>query len=313
VDGDGDQDVLITGQNSSSQRIAELYTNNGSEGYSLVSETPFDGVWLSSIAFADVDGDDDQDVMITGQNSSFQRIAKLYTNNGSEGYSLVNATPFDGVDSGSIAFADVDGDSDQDVLIIGRNSSLLISKLYRNTTPHPCPITVSCTPFTLTLSPSGSATLQPEDIDNGSTVTCGTPILILSQSEFDLSHIGENTVNLVVTDEFGNSDTCTVIVTVVEQTLAILESEFNALALGVWPNPANDESFVSFSAIYGSEATIQLFDITGKVMATLFHGNITPGAEQRVQINVANLANGLYMCRLFTEHGTIVKKLVVSR
>ena len=40
--------------------------------------------------------------------------------------------PFDGVSSSSIAFADVDGDNDQDVLITGSDGSAEISKLYIN-------------------------------------------------------------------------------------------------------------------------------------------------------------------------------------
>jgi len=131
VDGDNDQDVLITGYNNT-EYIAKLYNNDGNGGYSLVSGTPFDGVWQSSIAFADVDGDNDQDVLITGYNNSYQGIAKLYTNDGNGGYSLVSGTPFDGVGESSIAFADVDGDNDQDVLITGYNNTEYIAKLYTN-------------------------------------------------------------------------------------------------------------------------------------------------------------------------------------
>src|SRR6056297_3371413 len=117
VDGDDDADVLITGYNSSSQPIAKLYTNDGLGSYTEVSGTPFEGVEGGSIAFADVDGDDDADVLITGQNSSFQQIAKLYINDGFGLFSEVIGTPFDAVSSCSIAFADVDGDDDADVLI----------------------------------------------------------------------------------------------------------------------------------------------------------------------------------------------------
>jgi hypothetical protein len=132
IDGDNDQDVLITGQNDLSQIIADLYTNDGNGGYSLVSGTPFDGVYQSSIAFADVDGDNDKDVLITGSNNSSQRIAKLYNNDGNGVYSLVAGTPFDGVFLSSIAFADVDGDNDKDVLITGLSNSERIAKLYTN-------------------------------------------------------------------------------------------------------------------------------------------------------------------------------------
>jgi hypothetical protein len=313
VDGDGDPDVLITGQNNSDQLIAQLYANDGTGGYTLVSGTPFDGVLSSSIAFADVDGDGDPDVLITGVVSSVQSIAQLYANDGTGGYTLVSGTPFDGVSSTSIAFADVDGDGDPDVLITGFNSSGPITQLYRNVSTNPCPINASCSPYTLILSSSGTATLSPDDVNNGSTVSCGTPILSLSQTEFDLTHTGENTVNLVVTDEFGNSDACTAVVTVVEGPLAIIEFDINGLSLGVWPNPASEVIFATFSAVNGSEASVELFDIKGEVLATPFRGYIVPGVEQRIEMNVGNLANGFYMCRFITEHGTLVKKLVVSR
>ena len=133
IDNDNDQDVLITGENSSGKRIAKLYTNDGNGIFKEVIGTPFDGVYGSSIAFSDIDNDNDQDLLITGENSSGQRIAKLYINDGSGNFAEVTSTPFDGVGGGSIAFADIDNDNDQDVLITGENSSEeRIAKLYTN-------------------------------------------------------------------------------------------------------------------------------------------------------------------------------------
>ncbi|MCD4732591.1 MAG: VCBS repeat-containing protein, partial [Bacteroidales bacterium] len=78
----------------------------------------FDWVDASSIAFADIDNDNDQDVLITGS-SNAGIIAKLYTNDGNGNFVEVTETPFVGVSNGSIAFADIDNDNDQDVLITG--------------------------------------------------------------------------------------------------------------------------------------------------------------------------------------------------
>jgi len=76
IDGDNDQDLLITGD-SVSKKITKLYTNNGSGNFTEVTGTPFDGVHYSAIAFADVDGDNDQDVLITGNNTAYQKKTKL--------------------------------------------------------------------------------------------------------------------------------------------------------------------------------------------------------------------------------------------
>ena len=131
VDGDADKDVLITGENNSNQPIAKLYTNDGNGSFTEVPGTPFGGVEDSSIAFADVDGDGNQDVLTTGKNILF--ISKLYINDGNGNFSDISVTPFDGVSSGSIAFSDVDGDDDEDLLITGRdNTDQGIAKLYNN-------------------------------------------------------------------------------------------------------------------------------------------------------------------------------------
>ncbi|NTW31841.1 MAG: T9SS type A sorting domain-containing protein [Bacteroidetes bacterium] len=135
IDNDNDQDVLITGESSSYQRIAKLYTNDGNGNFTEKTGTPFIGVCYSSIAFSDVDNDNDQDVLITGgiNNGSNHCIAKLYTNDGSGNFTEVSGTPFDGVELGSVAFADIDNDNDQDVLVTGNNNSdKRTAKLYRN-------------------------------------------------------------------------------------------------------------------------------------------------------------------------------------
>ncbi|MEQ9659656.1 VCBS repeat-containing protein, partial [Fulvivirga sp.] len=132
VDGDLDQDVIITGRSASDTRIAKLFTNNGSGVFNEVLGTPFVGVSDGAVAFSDVDGDSDQDLIITGSTGTV-RVTKLYINDGGGIFTEVIGTPFEGVAFGSVAFSDVDGDLDQDILITGNNSSITpITKLYKN-------------------------------------------------------------------------------------------------------------------------------------------------------------------------------------
>ncbi len=134
VDGDADQDVILTGSGFDNGfiRVSKLYTNDGMGSFTEVMGTPFESLGFSSIAFADVDGDSDQDVLITGSNSSVDPVSKLYTNDGLGNFTKVMGMPFEDVSNSSIAFADVDGDSDQDVLITGDGTGELIAKLYMN-------------------------------------------------------------------------------------------------------------------------------------------------------------------------------------
>jgi len=73
-----------------------------------------------------------------------------------------------------------------------------------------------CQDLTVTLDASGTATINPSDIDNGfSTDNCGAPLLTLSQSTFTQNNVGANTVVLTAEDNAGNTSTCAATVTVV--------------------------------------------------------------------------------------------------
>jgi hypothetical protein len=72
-----------------------------------------------------------------------------------------------------------------------------------------------CQNITLQLDANGVAAITAEDLNGGSTDNCaGTLTYTASQTAFDCSHVGANTIILTVTDAAGNSSTCTATVTV---------------------------------------------------------------------------------------------------
>ena len=130
VDGDGDPDLLITGE-SDVAFISKLYTNEGGN-FTEVVGTPFGGFTYSSVVFSDIDGDNDPDLLISGLDIDTTFSVKLYENEGGNFTEIMN-TPFDAIAVGAIAFSDVDGDTDQDLLITGLNGlEAGIAKLYTN-------------------------------------------------------------------------------------------------------------------------------------------------------------------------------------
>jgi hypothetical protein len=78
-----------------------------------------------------------------------------------------------------------------------------------------------CQNVTVTLDASGNATVTAAQVDNGSNDACGIASLSLSQTSFDCSQVGANTVTLTVTDTNGNVSTCDATVTVVDNTAPI--------------------------------------------------------------------------------------------
>ncbi|MES2798256.1 MAG: hypothetical protein V4683_19970, partial [Bacteroidota bacterium] len=83
-------------------------------------------------------------------------------------------------------------------------------------TTDPAPV---CQSITIELDEiTGLASITNEDIDNGSSDGCSSVTLSLDKYDFDCSNIGENTVVLTVTDDCGNSSTCSATVTVTAPT-----------------------------------------------------------------------------------------------
>ena len=132
-DGDGDLDLLITGWDSDRNSITKIYENDGSGGFSEDTSANLQGVSRSSVAWGDYDGDGDLDLLITGVDSSYNRIAKIYENDGSGGFSEDTDVNLTDVAGGLAAWGDYDGDGDLDLLITGRDSDRNRStKLYEN-------------------------------------------------------------------------------------------------------------------------------------------------------------------------------------
>ena len=67
---------------------------------------------------------------------------------------------------------------------------------------------------TVSLDASGSGSITVADVDNGSTDNCTIATRTLSQSSFDCSEVGANTVYLIVTDVNGNVDSASAVITV---------------------------------------------------------------------------------------------------
>ncbi|MBC8310715.1 MAG: VCBS repeat-containing protein [Candidatus Marinimicrobia bacterium] len=94
IDNDGDFDLIITGADGQlSNRKTTLYTNDGEGNFTEVIGTGLSN-WSEAgkIAFADVDGDADQDLLITGRDGSPNYYANFYLNDGSGNFTLETTT-----------------------------------------------------------------------------------------------------------------------------------------------------------------------------------------------------------------------------
>src|SRR5690606_17919575 len=112
------------------------------------------------------------------------------------------------------------------------------------------PIAV-CQDITIDLDVNGNATITAADIDNGSTDNCGIASMTLDVSAFDCSMTGTNTVTLTVTDNAGNSTTCTSTVTVQDTTAPEI------FCIGGFGNFSESEDFEGASVPSGWSTIIE--------------------------------------------------------
>src|SRR5690554_7453029 len=118
------------------------------------------------------------DLLITGRNTSNNPITNLYLNDGTGQYTLDNSVSFDGVEYGTVDFADFNGDGAPDVLITGDNGNINgITKIYFNDS-------------------SGSFTEQT-----------GTPLIGVDYSAVIILDVnGDNHLDIIISGDKGNPD-----------------------------------------------------------------------------------------------------------
>lgn len=127
-----DEDVLVTGRDETGVSITHLYTNDGNGNFTLF-DASLTGFYNNASAFADIDNDGDQDLLLSGQSDEFaSTIIFLYTNDG-DGNFFLTPSPFDPASQGTLDFEDLDGDGDLDLFLSGLSiGGGSISRLYFN-------------------------------------------------------------------------------------------------------------------------------------------------------------------------------------
>ncbi len=81
--------------------------------------------------------------------------------------------------------------------------------------------------------------------------------------------------------------------------------------VAVYPNPAAQETFVSFYANTSSEVMINVYDALGKnVYSTLLTSEV---GENKTRIATDALNNGVYTCNVTAGNKTITRKLIVNK
>ncbi|MEM9050828.1 MAG: T9SS type A sorting domain-containing protein [Bacteroidota bacterium] len=79
------------------------------------------------------------------------------------------------------------------------------------------------------------------------------------------------------------------------------------------PNPTEGQSNVTFSVVEEGYTTLEVFDMSGRLVDALFTGTAIPDADYRFEFDGSSLPNGVYLYRLTTENEVLNEKFMIAR
>ncbi|MBK6898594.1 MAG: T9SS type A sorting domain-containing protein [bacterium] len=287
--------------------------NDWGEGYAdVVSEYGFAGDWL---IWADVDccgvptptvsvvAPNGGEILQAGDSAAITWTATVMTevkieisrNGGGAWDVLLASTPNDGSQT-----VTVDGPATQNALI--RVSSL--DNLYSDVSDAPFMI-YETVPWLSVTPQTGSLTLNETDQLNLLFDTAGMAD-------------GEYTAYLVIESNTASSlDVVPVVLTVFDPNTGAGDAPRVFRLDGNAPNPFNPMTTVSFSLATAGRATVDVLDLQGRVVRTLFAGDLPAGVRALVWDGRDDagreVASGAYLARLQSGGRTATHKMILAR
>ncbi len=80
----------------------------------------------------------------------------------------------------------------------------------------------------------------------------------------------------------------------------------------VYPNPVFGAGRIKYVLDESGPVSINMYDVTGKMVKTIFSGQADKGL-QIVEFNSSELPQGVYFCRLESDHLTQTQKVIITR
>lgn len=138
----GKLDFLLTGWDIAFTPTATVYENDGDGGFEAVSSIELtavinNGVSSRPIGWGDYNGNGRLDILLSGQDADGLPVVKVYENDGDGNFEEVSGIDITGVNKGSAAWGDYNGNGRLDMLIAGEVAlDSHVTNIYENLGEH---------------------------------------------------------------------------------------------------------------------------------------------------------------------------------
>jgi len=169
----------------------------------------------------------------------------------------------------------------------------------------------SCEEITVFLDENGKAEISGDDIYKSEIdMGCSNISLDLDQKVFTCDDLGENEIQLTITNQAGDVLVCNVLVTV-EDNMNFCDTDNVGLqkaSVRLYPNPASNKIWIQMAELE-SASHFQLFNASGTLVMT---SSPQKNSKNRYSLNVSHLGSGVYTLTISTESEILVQNIIID-
>ena len=346
LDGDGDLDLVVAGDENGI--IADgglsttVYENTDQNSGTLDSGTfqavgaGLQKVRAASIASDDLDGDDDNEIVLIGQVDDNNRYTIIYENTDQNSGALDGNTFQEAGEAlqvlsyGSISIGDLDGDFDLDLLITGsyddsNGITTQTATVYDNTSDNPIPVELTefaaqrdgqaallswqtaseqnNTGFEVQRLVGEAGTYESMGFVDGAGTTSKPQSYRFRTDDL---RVGTHRFRLKQVDADGSieySDPVALDITIAESYRLTAPA----------PNPVTEGTQIRLAVEQAQAVTVGVYDLMGREVATVLDRTLPAQSEQSIRVDTEGLPTGTYFLRVDGERFTATERITVVK
>ncbi len=170
--------------------------------------------------------------------------------------------------------------------------------------------------FTRVLDPgNGSFSVDVSEINGAAVLENGNVLLADGDGNSLLKEVSLTSLEIVATYDIGlplfNGDLAGGCTGEDEVVALAVADDMLSFPSQVYPNPSVDNAVITFEPVENVRTQVDLFDMSGRPIQSLFNAEVKSGLEYRVNVNTSAFENGVYIYRITNGSHQVTKKLMI--